>query len=632
MKLESNNKTGEVTSPVSLDYTILESLQYPVCVLGTDGILIFGNESFNRFFKPDKSDVHLDWGHPFSPEYRKRIAQSYISALNGTEKQCFAVIASPDGRNLPVEIYLFPMIHDGKVTSILALMKIVDERLLSFDRSTLSMISEENFQYDSMHYEFSPIPLIRINREIEIIKCSHSAEGFLGFSSEEIIEEKAATLKSIFIFDAERIKKSINNIISGDMPFQRIGEIKLKDSKDEQKIVNLTLFPIIQENEITSCEIIIEDITKIKNLKDQISSMSRINLFNNISKGLLHSFNNTINVIMSKTQLLLQITEKESVVEGIQLIEESAMEIVDQIRRVNNFITKSHDLESDKVEPLISIIEDAIEFFRLQFKVEEKDMKRSINIERKYFSNIFIKTDSKLLREIIISIILRVSELIFKKGTIEITLKNNNDLYLLVKVKQDRESEQSGSQSPVENIFSGIDMRQTAERLGIKILEEESSEYYAIKAIFPARVIIDRDENELETIEYKLRDLDIIVVEDEPALQRILHEVFDKMGNRVFICADGNEALSEFKEKHYDMVITDYGIEGITGLELSARIKELDENTITVLLSGWTIENLPTHKNIVDLFMSKPFKLDDLIKNISKVFETKKKQQEKQGD
>ena len=624
MKVKYENKTGDHKSPVSVDYSILESLNYPVCILGADGMLLFGNNSFLSFFKPEDSETRLDWEHPFFPEYRKRIAQSYISAFNGVEKRCFAIINSPEGKHLPVEIYLFPMYHEEKVYSILALMKIVDERLMSFDRSTLSMISEENFQYDNVHYEYSPMPIVRVNKEFEFIKCSHSAESFLGYSCADLIDEKVILLQSLFIFDSERIKKAINLILNGESQFQRLGEIKLTTGEKILKIVNLSLYPLIHDNEITSCEIIIEDITTVKELKNQISHMNRLKLVNNITKGLLHSFNNTINVIMSKTQLLLQITEKESVVEGIQVIEESVMEIVDQIRRVNNLVSQGTDLEDEKTEPLISIIEDAIEFFRLQFKIEEKDLKRSINIERKYFSNIYVKTNTKLLREIIISIILKVSELIKNKGTIDITLKDNNGLYLMVKIKNNN-TENTNLTSQVENIFSGINMRQTAEKLGLKILEEESSEYYSIKAIFPPKVILDKDENDHENIDYKLRDLDIIIVEDEPALQRILFELFDKMGNRVFICADGNEALEEFKNKHYDLVITDYDIEGITGIELSARIKEIDEKIITVLLSGWTIDDLPTYKNIFDLFMSKPFKLDILIKNIAKIFNTKKR-------
>jgi len=624
MLSEHSHGNGGENSPPAAEYELLESLNYPVCVLGSDGVLIYGNSSFQRIFKPEGDDVRLDWEHPFFPEYRKRIAKSYLSALKGQEKRCFAVLNSPDGKQMPVEIYLFPMSNGERITSILVLMNVVDDRILSFDRSTLSIVSEDNFQYESILYEHSPLPLLRFNRGYEIIKSSENTEAFLGFPIKEFTGSGDEFLKSVFIYDAERIKKAILDIIEGTLSSQRIGEVKVASKDGFQKLVNLVLFPIIQENEITAAEMIVEDLTRLKEMKNQISTMKRVNLINNITKGLLHSFNNTINVIMSKTQLLLQISEKDSVIDGIQLIEEAALEIIDQIRRFNNYIS-SENIEEEVTEPLISVIEDAIEFFRLQFKIEEKDAKRSVGIERKYFTNLFILTNTKLLREMIITAIQKVSDYITARGIIEITLKENSDLHLQIRViKQESQEEPLHS----EYTATGIDIRQTAEKLGIKVIEEESSEFYSIKMIIPAKLIRDKQEKETEEMEYKLRDLDIIIVEDETALQKILFELFDKMGNRVFICSDGNVGLEEFKRKHYDMVITDYGIEGITGLELAARIKELDEHAVTILLSGWLIDDIPSHKNIIDLFIPKPFKLDEMLKRISKVFVERKKRQE----
>jgi CheY-like chemotaxis protein len=173
------------------------------------------------------------------------------------------------------------------------------------------------------------------------------------------------------------------------------------------------------------------------------------------------------------------------------------------------------------------------------------------------------------------------------------------------------------------NIFTGIDIRQAAERINVKILEEESSEVYAIKAIFPSKIVIDEHDNESENHVYKLRDLDILIVEDELALQKILYELFDRMGNRVFICDNGNDALEEFRNNNYDLLITDYGLSGLTGIELSARIKELNEKTVTILLSGWILDDVKAYKNVVDLFIPKPFKLDSLLKQISKKVDEK---------
>ncbi len=38
-----------------------------------------------------------------------------------------------------------------------------------------------------------------------------------------------------------------------------------------------------------------------------------------------------------------------------------------------------------------------------------------------------------------------------------------------------------------------------------------------------------------------------------------------------------------------------------------------------MLLSGWMLNNLDAYKNVIDLFLPKPFKLDSLITEISKL-------------
>ncbi len=613
-------ETGESRSPVSSEYRVFESLKQPACIIGIDGIIKFGNSAFSRLLGTGEKNIRIDLSHPLFTEYRKRIAKAYLSALNGKDKQCFAVLNLPDGDQMPVEIFLFPFYKENEVSAILALFKMLDKHFLSFDRSTLSLISEDNFQYDNIHYEFSPVPIIRINSEFEILKFSHSFENFTGFTKEEIQNREKFSFAAIFAFSTELIKKSIANIFSGEIPYKRIGEIKIRTKDNEIRTTDLTIYPVIKNNKISELEIVIEDITKIIELRENINALNRDQLFKNIAKGFLHSLNNSINIIMSKTQLLVQITEKESVIDGIHLIENAANEIAEKTKRIENFIREQGKRDTKNTEQLFNIIEDAIEFSKMQFKAEDKEKRKNININKKYFSNVNVATNTKLLREIIISSILKVSQFIQSEGTIEITLKESNDLRLNIKVTKENSSQQSFHAAETIDLFSGINIRQVAEKINVKIIEEESAETYAIKAIFPSRIIIDNEKRELENIEFKLRGLNIMIVEDEEALKSILYEIFDKMGNKVFLAVRGDEALAEFKKNPCDLLLSDYDIEGLTGIELAARVKEINENTVTVLLSGWMISDIDAYRNVIDLFLPKPFKLDDLITEISKVY------------
>lgn len=596
---------------------IFENLSHPVCIIGNEGVVTYGNNAFKNLFPGDMRAIHLDWEHPLFPEYRQRLAKAYLTAINGSDAQCFAVIEKPGSGPRPVEIILFPMTDEGGGRSILGMMRLLDESLLAFDSSTLSYISEENFQYDNIHYEFSPHPILRVNKNLEFVKCSHSSESFLGFTCEELIKKNEIELPSLFPFDGDRIKNSISGVLEGIDSFHRLGEVKIRDKEGLEKITNITIYPIIQRNSIVAAELIIEDITRLKSLQSRINKMNRIKMLSDITKGFLHSLNNTVNVILSKTQLLLQVTEKDSVIEGIKVIEESSLATVEQIRRVQSFISDDSSLNNEKIELFTSIIEDSIEFAKIKFKVEDKEKRRFINIERKYFSTIYINANTRVLRELIILMILKTADYIQKKGTINISLKENNDLILSMDVEKSPDDSFQEVEAEDDISSGGIDIRRTSEVIKVKIIEEESADRYSLKAVIPNKMIAKRDRPEEMATEYRIRDMDILIVEDEKALKKILYDIFDRMGNRVFICENGKEALDEFKKNKYDIVITDYSTPGLTGIELSARVKEINENVITVLLTGWIIDNLQTYKNVLDIFHSKPFKIEDLIKSIS---------------
>ncbi len=604
-------------------FQIFELFNYPVSVVGTDGNLLYGNSLFRTVFDTSKNSIKLQPDHPFYSEYRKRLANAYLGALEGNERQCFAVILSNEGDKIPVEIYLFPMLENGVVISILSIFRNVDNRMVSFNKSTLSLLSDESSTYEDVLYQFTPMPVIRINSESVILRRSHTFENFAGLTLN--FEDCHNTILTFFPFDHERIRAIASRLSGGELPFARKGELKFISADASEKIVNIVMYPVIDAEHGPLVEIAIEDVTEVKSLKEKINSIGRNNLLQDITKGFLHSLNNSINIVLSQTQLLQQITEKPSVLEGISIIEKSSLDIIDDIRRLQNSISAKPSMTGEQPEHLVSIIEDSIEFARLRFKVEDRENRRNIAIEKKYYSSPEIMTDASLLREILISIILKISGIIRSNGTVTLTMKETSDVVINVTAQKQDAATDGFQRSNLVNVFSGIDIRQSSEKIGLKIFEEESNSSYSIKVIIPERRLLhDRLKSGGKT-EYVLRNLNILIVEDELTLQKILRDLFDRMGNHVRVCSNSSDALEEIKANRFDILITDYGIPGLTGIELAARAKELNDRTATFLLSGWTMDDIDAYSNVIDVFIPKPFKLDELIQTISKTMKEKTK-------
>lgn len=620
----NNNRTGDQISPVLFNHDIFDTLLYPAGVVSPRGIIEYANKPFIDIFGLEKNLEKFNWPNFFTTDCKKTVARAFISALNGAFTSS-AVELNPadelDQEGQPVEILMQPLMYDGQVSSVLIFIR-SSEKVKNL---SIYSINNTGSEYrDSHYFEFSPLPLIRFNRDMAVYMCSRSFEGIVGYKCEEIASSHMEVIKSLFKYDAEKIKNYISEIITNNIPFKRLGEIKIRTKNDDERVVNIIIYPVFINNEIIAIDLLMEDITLLKDLKYRLSIAKRINLLSDIGRGFIHSINNTTNVILNQTQLLQIITEKKSVMEGLKQVEKYVHDVIEHIRRIQNFLDEREEGEVEKVESLSKVINDSVEFVKIHFKVEESRKRRGISLERNYDNNLNIKTDTRFLRELIIWGVLRVAAYIEKKGTISIDLVKKEFYSLSITVVKSGAPEKENIIPFTMDGFSPSEIRNAAEKINIKIIEEESADLYSIIIIFPKNVIIEDEVNFISNWDYTIEDKDILIVEDEKALQLILGNLFERMGNRVFITDNGSSALEEFKNRNYDIVVTDYDVAGLTGIELAARVKEINEDTVTVLLSGWSLGNIKGYGRLIDFYIAKPFNIDDLMKGIGSVMYAKR--------
>src|SRR5262249_5534470 len=76
---------------------------------------------------------------------------------------------------------------------------------------------------------------------------------------------------------------------------------------------------------------------------------------------------------------------------------------------------------------------------------------------------------------------------------------------------------------------------------------------------------------------------------DEPEVLDLVRAMLTHAGNAVLTAASGREALTIFNRESVDLVITDLGMPGMTGLGLAAELRRIRRVPI-VLLTGWAQE------------------------------------------
>jgi two-component system, OmpR family, alkaline phosphatase synthesis response regulator PhoP len=115
----------------------------------------------------------------------------------------------------------------------------------------------------------------------------------------------------------------------------------------------------------------------------------------------------------------------------------------------------------------------------------------------------------------------------------------------------------------------------------------------------------------------------ILVADDE---SHILHVVSLKLRNagfRVLTARDGQEALEMAQQEHPDLVITDYHMPQLSGLELCQRLKQ-DTNTsgipaIMLTARGYHLEPHDTEESGILRMLSKPFSPRELLATVNEV-------------
>ena len=330
-----------------MGYGIFNQLKFPVCVLSVSGELLFRNDVFSEIFVSSEAGekfIALDVDHPLYSEYRRQIALSYHKVLSGVDTKCFAVLKGADSAQIPVEIYLYPMNLDSCIPGILAFFKRVEDRALSFDSSILS---DSSAQENQNLFEFSPFPIVRIDFNGSICLVSSSVEHITGFTKDEILEEPARFYEIFSAYDNERIKNSVRDILDGVSVFKRLNDIRITTRKKESKNANAVLYGIMNDRKVTAVEILFEDMTAISNLEKRLTSMNRENILGDMLEGLLHSFSNIMNVVMNRSQMMMQQTEKDMKRAAKSLEFEEAAMWRDQLAKLRQLWTDRYGSRAD---------------------------------------------------------------------------------------------------------------------------------------------------------------------------------------------------------------------------------------------------------------------------------------------
>ena len=115
----------------------------------------------------------------------------------------------------------------------------------------------------------------------------------------------------------------------------------------------------------------------------------------------------------------------------------------------------------------------------------------------------------------------------------------------------------------------------------------------------------------------------VLVVDDERKMRRVLQILLERMGIESVGAESGEEALERFQAEKFDLVLTDLKMPGMTGLELLARVREVDAEVPVMLLTAYgTVQTAVDAMKLGAFdYVLKPFDLEVVELTVRKALE-----------
>ena len=378
---------------------------------------------------------------------------------------------------------------------------------------------------------------------------------------------------------------------------------------------------------------------RMQEAQDKIIQTEKLRALGEMSSGVVHDFNNILAAILGRVELMIRkmnsIDDKvwlEFYKTNLSVIETAVKDGSIILSRISQF-TKKKPTEKFVSIRINEILTDVIELTKPRWYNQALMAGKEVNLKFDCPDNLLVQGSPSELREVFTNLINNAVDAIEMEGMIAITASNADDGNVLVTVE---DSGYGMTEETRKKIFEPFftTKGKSGTGLGLSVtygiinrhnghIEVESQVGFGtkFKITLPASGVVEVVEENIEIAESEYVRGSILVVDDEESLREILLEILESIGHTVDIASGGNEAVEMLSNKTYDLVITDLGMDDISGWDLSDIIYSNYPRTKVMLATGWGAQVEPGSliMHHVNSMINKPFKILDISKVVNEV-------------
>ncbi|OFX69545.1 MAG: hypothetical protein A2X12_01380 [Bacteroidetes bacterium GWE2_29_8] len=524
---------------------------------------------------------------------------------------------------------------------------------------SIRKLEESECKYKGL-LERLPNIVMLLNLKGNIVYVSSSIKPILGFEQSEIIGKKI----NVLISKKEDIKlfRNIIKNASNGFPLETINIYQSK--KDGSEIlVELIFIPIFENNKINGVQVIATDITE----KLKIEKLEREKIMlDNIAKSkqqflanMSHEIRTPMTGILGITEILKQTTKLD---EQQNFYTDIILSSSESLLNILNDILDLSKIEANKMElqPLWFDFTKNINTIKNLFSAltTKKGIYFDVQIASNFPSKIF--ADKNRLNQIITNFVSNAVKFT-EKGTVKLcvdildnknsgVLNKSNLVNIIVKVIDTGIGISESFQEKIFESFTQADISKTKTfegtglgltiskkfielmggEIGLKSKLGNGSEFW-----FSFCVPFEYEEfniNTEEQIEQKIQfGFNVLYAEDKLTNQMVVELMLKNLGCSVDIANNGLQAVEMALKKKYDIIFLDIMMPIMDGVEafkeLQKKIKK-EEMPYIICITAGTMEGSAEYyiQLGMDDYLSKPFKINDIIKKITPLIYRQKNQ------
>jgi PAS domain S-box-containing protein len=590
----------------------------------SDGVIVAVNAAFCSMMKMREQELV---GFPFTVMYdgrsdRKRIFETYLERvkLGSIPKKYEQEFRLNSGQTLDVEIITSTLTDDADEVFVLTEFRDISERK-RWERTTF----QSEIRYRSL-FENAVLPMYESNIDGKLTNANIAMLNLLGYNS--FAELLSLNLeKDVYVHPEQRV--TLFERLQADNGGEPT-ELQLR-KKDGSIITVLAHARILRDDQGAPLgfEGVLENITERKELERQVQQnvskleanreeLTRLNAQKDKILAIVsHDLRSPFSSILGFCDLLksefASLTDAEKL-EYIGFINEAA---VQQLAMVNSILDWSR-LETGRMNVRYTAVDLRSLVSTAATSMLGLAIKKDITIEHAVPEKTVLNGDEQLLRQLVLNLVGNALKFTPAGGTISIGLTENSDSRLVLTVTD------TGMGIPASDIPKLFKIEEKYSRQG---LQGESGTGLGLPMCFE---IMKKHNGTIEAVSEEGRGTSfiltfhkaprtvckkILVVDDQTGNRMIISRFVKRIaeGSEVLFAETATEALTIMASAAPDLIVTDYHMPQMNGLEFirTIRAEERTKNIPVILVSGANLEE-HVQNDVITKVLRKPINFTEL--------------------